>query len=64
MNSATSCGIKNSLALDFSCKIASLVSKSGFEISTIIPHSNLDFSLGSISVNSFGDLSQEIIICF
>jgi hypothetical protein len=44
--------------------IARRVSKSGFEISTIIHHSNLDLSLGSSSVNSFGALSQEIIICF
>ena len=45
-------------------RIAIRVSKSGEEISTINPHSNLERSRSSRISISFGGLSEEIIICF
>ena len=50
--------------MSFFLKIASRVSKSGFEMSAINPQSNLDFNLSSKSSISFGGLSLERTICF
>ena len=41
-----------------------MISKSGFSSSTVNPHLNLLTNLFSSPSRSFGDLSEEIIICF
>ena len=63
MKKITSSGMERLSISVFFFRMAILVSKSGGLISTVRPHSNLDFNLSSKAGISFESRSQDITIC-